>query len=58
VCDKNRDLTIHHRDKTGMKSTGTYKKSNNNIDNLVTVCRKCHSNHHFKKTNPLLLPVC
>jgi len=46
-CGDHNDLTIHHKDKTGKKSVGTYKKSNNKLDNLVTLCRSCHTKLHM-----------
>jgi predicted metal-binding protein len=46
VCQMTNDLTVHHKDETGMKSVGSYKKSNNSPNNLVTLCRSCHSKLH------------
>lgn len=49
ICNSKDDLTVHHKDKSGMKSMGSYKISNNSINNLVTLCRSCHSKHHAKE---------
>ena len=38
ICKSNNDLTIDHIDGNGRHS----KKPNNNINNLRTLCRKCH----------------
>lgn len=46
TCGSTRDLVVHHKDKTGMKSAGSYKKSNNSMGNLITLCRGCHSRLH------------
>lgn len=40
-CGSKKNLTVHHIDKTGQ-----YKNPNNNMDNLITLCRKCHRKHH------------
>jgi Holliday junction resolvase RusA-like endonuclease len=46
ICDTRHDLVVHHIDTTGSKSVGTYKKSNNNINNLITMCTSCHTKYH------------
>lgn len=45
-CGRKDKLQIHHIDHSGIKSKGTYKKSNNNIENLITMCDSCHSYYH------------
>lgn len=42
-CGKTDNLEIHHKDNSGWKSLGTYKLSNNRIENLITLCHSCHS---------------
>lgn len=37
------DLVVHHLDES--RSLG-YKNMNNNLDNLITLCRKCHAIIH------------
>ncbi len=44
-CGSKDDLTIHHIDGQGRNS----KNPNNDINNLITLCRKCHSSIHGKK---------
>lgn len=48
VCKKNNcRLNIHHKDKKGYGKTNN---PNNNLDNLLLVCSRCHANiHGFKK---------
>jgi hypothetical protein len=41
-CGTDANLEIHHIDGTGYKSVIDYKKSNNNLENLLTLCHKCH----------------
>jgi len=36
---------IHHKDETG--SNRLIKEQNNKLENLITLCRKCHCNHHL-----------
>jgi len=50
-CGVTEDLTVHHIDKTGQS-----KNPNNYMNNLVTLCRKCHRNHH--KSGGVLLTNC
>lgn len=38
----NRQLTIHHIDGNGVYS----KKQNNDIENLITLCLRCHGKKH------------
>ena len=45
ICKTNKDLTIDHIDGNGRHS----KKPNNNIDNLRTLCRKCHGSIDGKR---------
>ena len=44
-CGNKDDLTIHHIDRNGRNS----KNPNNDIDNLITLCRSCHSRIHGKE---------
>ncbi|MEK6880326.1 MAG: HNH endonuclease signature motif containing protein, partial [Nanoarchaeota archaeon] len=41
-CGDYRDLTIHHID---------YNKKNNNPNNLITLCRSCHSQTNFNRND-------
>jgi hypothetical protein len=45
-CNSAYDLTIHHIDRKGSNLIGTGKKRNNNPDNLIILCRKCHGRIH------------
>jgi hypothetical protein len=40
-CDSEEKLHIHHLDKSGKSSN-----PNNNLDNLITVCARCHQKRH------------
>jgi hypothetical protein len=39
LCGKTRSADVHHID---------WDKMNNNTDNLIVLCRGCHSKHHHK----------
>lgn len=41
ICGSKKNLIIHHKDCSGQSDN-----PNNDIDNLVTLCRKCHMNIH------------
>lgn len=45
-CGKTKGLIIHHKDGSGKSNN-----PNNEIDNLITLCRPCHSNHHSGENN-------
>lgn len=45
LCDATNQLTVHHKDGNGRGK----KSPNNNPDNLITVCRKCHMEIHRKE---------
>ena len=40
ICGKNNDLVVHHID---------YNKDNCNPNNLITLCRSCHSKTNFNR---------
>ena len=44
-CGSKENLIIHHIDGQGRNS----KNPNNSLDNLITLCRSCHSRLHSKK---------
>ena len=46
LCQSPDNLQIHHIDHSGIKSKGSYKKSNNKLSNLITLCDTCHSIYH------------
>jgi len=48
-CGTTKRLQVHHIDKTGMKTVGSYKYSNNNLSNLLTLCHSCHLKLHNPK---------
>ena len=46
VCGKTDKLVIHHLDETENRKK---MNANNNIDNLITLCRGCHIKVHRNK---------
>lgn len=48
-CNSKLDLTIHHKDHNGRNNYEKSLEMNNNIDNLVLLCRSCHGRLHAKK---------
>jgi len=48
-CGEVNDLTIHHLDGNGSNLRKKGLKMNNNIDNLVIICRKCHGKIHGRE---------
>jgi len=49
-CGQNWDLTIHHLDNQGRNKIKKGLKPNNNINNLILICRKCHGSIHGKQS--------
>lgn len=45
-CESMKDLCVHHIDGTGFGYSRENK--NNSLDNLITLCRKCHTSLHKK----------
>ena len=45
-CGKEKGLIIHHKD-----HSGSSENPNNEMDNLVTLCRSCHMRHHASGEN-------
>lgn len=43
ICENTNQLVIHHKDLSGQSDN-----PNNEIDNLITLCRHCHINIHKK----------
>lgn len=41
-CGSKKNLLVHHLDEN---------RYNNNLDNLITLCKSCHQKHHTKR-NP------
>lgn len=41
VCGNTTQLVLHHKDESGQSDN-----PNNEIDNLITLCRRCHINIH------------
>lgn len=49
LCDIKEKLVVHHIDGIGYKNN---QISNNTVENLITLCRQCHSAlHHWQKKN-------
>lgn len=42
-CESTKSLVVHHKDRTGR---GQQNGHNNDMDNLETLCRKCHIAEH------------
>lgn len=49
-CGEENDLTIHHLDHKGRNYANKGLKPNNDIDNLIVLCRKCHGYIHGKES--------
>ena len=47
ICNNKNSLVVHHKD-----LSGSAHNPNNNIDNLVTLCRKCHAALHAMYSKP------
>lgn len=45
ICGSKEKLCVHHKDGNGRNVLAKYK--NNNLDNLITLCHRCHSNLHL-----------
>jgi len=41
ICENTNQLVIHHKDLSGQSDN-----PNNDMDNLITLCRRCHINIH------------
>ena len=46
ICGATEDLGVHHKDFSGQTN-----KPNNELDNLMTVCKSCHTNIHIPRLN-------
>ena len=40
LCGSDLHLCVHHKDGN---------RNNNSLENLITVCKKCHQTHHVKR---------
>jgi hypothetical protein len=53
LCEAKDRLIVHHIDGNGYTNA---KKPNNDLGNLVTLCKQCHSAlHHWQKANRKLI---
>jgi len=48
-CGSENDLTIHHLDNNGRNNEEKGLKANNNLENLILICRRCHGSIHGKQ---------
>lgn len=48
-CGEINGLVIHHLDRNGRNLENIGLKPNNNIDNLIVLCRSCHGKIHGKE---------
>jgi|TARA_Y100000296_G_scaffold63836_1_gene74451 hypothetical protein len=48
-CGEENDLTIHHLDNQGRNYENKGLKVNNDKDNLIVLCRKCHGGLHSRE---------
>lgn len=46
LCGKAEHLVIHHKDNNGMARIRRKEKPNNDVDNLMIVCKSCHYKVH------------
>ena len=49
ICFESNDLTIHHKDGQGRHNKEKGLFVNNDIENLIVLCRKCHGGIHSKQ---------
>ncbi len=49
ICGEENYLTIHHIDHKGRNNQRRGLPQNNNIDNLIVICRSCHGKIHGKE---------
>ena len=49
ICGEENDLTIHHIDGNGRHNQEKGLPMNNDINNLIVLCRKCHGSIHGKQ---------
>ena len=49
-CKEENDLTIHHKDGKGRHNQEKGLGVNNNSDNLIVLCRRCHGSIHGKES--------
>ncbi len=58
LCDSKKDLVVHHKRplRTFDKTKENWYKKANDLDNLITLCRSCHSKqHHNEKESMYVL---
>jgi len=48
-CGEKNDLMIHHIDGNGRNKWDKKETMNNNIDNLIVLCRSCHGKIHSRQ---------
>ena len=46
-CGSKNKLTVHHIDNSGGEKH--HSRSNNKINNLITLCMSCHGKTHWEK---------
>lgn len=51
-CGKTKGLVVHHKDHSGQT-----EKPNNDMANLVTLCRSCHMKEHSGENNKLFIAI-
>lgn len=59
-CQSKDNIVIHHKDETGETSLQKRKlkglESNNDLENLITLCHGCHIRlHHWQRRNKVVL---
>ena len=48
-CGGSENLTVHHiKPQIWFKNNPDFKGMKNNLDNLITLCRRCHTELHQK----------
>lgn len=45
-CGSKKRLAVHHRDGSG--DNLKQKKANNKLNNLITLCQRCHVKEHWR----------
>ncbi len=59
LCDSKKDLVVHHKRplRTFDKTKEDWYKKANDIENLITLCRSCHSKQHHNEKESIYILI-